>query len=313
MNKYLIQLMLSKGIGDVSIKKILNYTFSNPNCTLKDLCLAPDKLINIIRCNENTINSVISNSNKAQKLYDDICKQGIQIITEKDKDYPQKLIDTLGPSCPPVLFLHGNIALLSSLSVGFCGSRKASNKGLEITSQCADILVKNGISVVSGYASGVDMAAHSSALHNSGNTIFVLAEGILKYTRKKTIENLLSEKNHLFLSQFLPDSNWNVGNAMKRNSLIIGLSEVMILVESGNSGGTFAAGNESLKRGTPLFVIDYANPEVSAEANPYFIKNGGLPIRGKNNIPNLDKVIYLTKNYKKVKCRDNFIAEQLSL
>lgn len=61
---------------------------------------------------------------------------------------------------------------------------------------------------------------------------------------------------------------------MKRNSTIIGLSDAMILVESGLSGGTFAAGEETLKRSRPLFVVDFASPEASAEANPFFIERG---------------------------------------
>lgn len=77
---------------------------------------------------------------------------------------------------------------------------------------------------------------------------------------------------------------------MKRNSVIIGLSRAMILVESGKTGGTFAAGEEALRTGCPLFVIDFSKPELSAEANPYFIQAGGYPIRGKNGIPNLNRV-----------------------
>ena len=78
---------------------------------------------------------------------------------------------------------------------------------------------------------------------------------------------------------------------MKRNSTIIGLSDAMILVESGLTGGTFAAGEETLKRKRPLFVIDFAEPGPSAEANPYFIKQGGMPVRGnREGVPSLDKV-----------------------
>lgn len=55
---------------------------------------------------------------------------------------------------------------------------------------------------------------------------------------------------------------------MKRNLVIIGLSNAMILVESGERGGTFAAGEDTLKVNLPLFVIDFEKPEVSAKANP---------------------------------------------
>jgi len=102
---------------------------------------------------------------------------------------------------------------------------------------------------------------------------------------------------------------------MKRNSVIIGLSEAMILVESGKSGGTFAAGNETLTTRRPLFVVDFAQPEISAEANPYFISRGGKPIRGrgKAGIPNLSEVYSVINNaYSRIS--DNYpYNEQLKL
>jgi DNA processing protein len=135
------------------------------------------------------------------------------------------------------------------------------------------------------------MAAHKAAMENGGTTIFVLVEGILRFQRKRDVVNLLSASNHLVVSQFPPRLTWSGRNAMKRNSTIIGLSDAMILVESGLTGGTFAAGEETLKRKRPLFVIDFAEPGPSAEANPYFIKQGGMPVRGnREGVPSLDKV-----------------------
>ena len=168
--------------------------------------------------------------------------------------------------------------------MGFCGSRKALDKGLAITGRCALQLAREGICVVSGYAHGVDMAAHKAAMENGGTTIFVLVEGILRFQKKRDVANLLSAGNHLIVSQFPPHLTWSGRNAMKRNSTIIGLSDAMILVESGLTGGTFAAGEETLKRKKPLFVIDFAEPGPSAEANPYFIKQGGMPQRDRKSV-----------------------------
>ena len=66
---------------------------------------------------------------------------------------------------------------------------------------------------------------------------------------------------------------------MRRNSVIIGLSRAMILVESGKTGGTFAAGEEALRVGCPLFVIDFAQPEVPQRQIHNFIAAGGKPIK----------------------------------
>lgn len=291
MTQYLLQLMSGRGIGDKAIKKILQYTLYS-GCSLKTICEAPETLSTIIgrRITQETINSIIYSSEIAKQIAEKLKAQGIRIISEIDELYPESLRKTLGDDCPPVLFIKGNEELLSKVSVGFCGSRKVSPKGEFITEQCAKQLAEAEIVVVSGYASGTDLAAHVSATKNLGSTIFVLAEGILNLRIKPPVKPFLNDHNHLFVSQFLPDAQWSVGNAMKRNGVIIGLSQAMILVESGKTGGTFAAGEETLRRGKPLFVIDFEKPEVSAEANPYFLQHGGDPIRGKNGIPSLKRV-----------------------
>lgn len=296
MEQYLLQLMLSTGIGNIALKRILERASVCPFDYLKYVCNNPEELSSVIRVRKDTVASVRQNEEPAKILLQELKRNNVTVITESDSLYPQSLKDSLGKDCPAVLFAQGNINLLNSISVGFCGSRKVSTKGAFITEQCAKQLVEKGITVVSGYASGTDLYAHTSALSNDGNTIFVLAEGILKFSKKQVVKNYLSNENHVYISQFLPNSLWSASNAMRRNSVIIGLSRAMILVESGKSGGTFAAGEETLKRALPLFVIDFEKPEVSAEANPYFISAGGKPIRGKDGIPNLSKVLEVVRN-----------------
>jgi predicted Rossmann fold nucleotide-binding protein DprA/Smf involved in DNA uptake len=111
------------------------------------------------------------------------------------------------------------------------------------------------------------------------------------------MEGLLDADNYLVVSQFPPWLPWIGRNAMRRNGTIIGLSDAMILVESGRDGGTFAAGIESLNRHQPLFVVDFEHPGPSAEANPFFIERGGIPIRANRNsrLPNLDRVLEVVR------------------
>lgn len=293
MTRYLLQLMLTRGIGDKAIKNILNYVSSSGR-RLQDICEDPELLSRIPgRWSglQAIISSVASSAESAREMAECLDDAGIAAITEIDDVYPQRLKSCLREACPPVLFVRGNPTLLSHTSVGFCGSRKVSWKGEQITEQCAEQLAEYDITVVSGYAAGTDLAAHTSAIRNGGSTVFVLAEGILNGRVKQQVAPWLTDENHVFVSQFMPTAMWSVGNAMKRNGVIIGLSDAMILVESGKTGGTFAAGEETLRRGKPLFVIDFEKPEVSAEANPYFIERGGNPIRGINGVPNLKRVL----------------------
>lgn len=312
MNIGMLQFALAKGIGDATIKKAISFLKEN-KCSWEELCNSYDLLSISIGLKDEVIENIDLSRPKAEELSNKLSKNNVEILIESEIDYPKFLKTMLREKCPPILFVKGNISLLNSAAVGFCGSRKVSAKGISITRECAYQLSKKGITVISGYAAGTDLAAHRAALESGGNTIFVLSEGILKAYEKKEIKSLLNDSNHVFVSQFMPELSWNAGNAMKRNSTIIGLSQSMILVESGKSGGTFAAGEESLKANCPLFVIDFAKPEVSAEANPYFISKGGIPIRGKQGIPNLSEVFKCVEQNTRQSQNNNYEYTQLKL
>lgn len=264
-----LQVALAKGIGNVTLKKIMNF-LQVKNLSWSDLCCDDSLLNDVFPHKQDIIQSIHAQGEQAKRVSEKMYQNNIKIIYCQDAQYPEKLKASLGEKCPAFLFYKGNIEILNKPSVGFCGSRKVSLKGLNITRDCARQLVDKGIVVISGYAGGTDIAAHKSALQYSGETVFVLAEGILKASIKNEVREFLTDNNHIFVSPYMPELTWNAGNAMKRNSIIIGLSDAMILVESGENGGTYAAGNETLAMRHPLFVIDYAQPEVSAKANPLF-------------------------------------------
>ena len=66
----------------------------------------------------------------AFKIAPELEQREVQALTVIDSGYPQRLIEVLGDDAPPILFVAGNVELLSRRAVGFCGSRKASEKGL---------------------------------------------------------------------------------------------------------------------------------------------------------------------------------------
>lgn len=286
----ILQLALARGIGDAALKKVIKLMEADKSLGWNDI-LDKDILQVRLGFSEDIINSINNQKERAKQLSEKLYAKGIVILLENDVPYPLRLKFSYKEKCPAILFAKGNLDILNKKTVGFCGSRKVSQKGIDITLNCAKQLAENDIVVVSGYAAGTDLAAHKSALQYSGETIFVLAEGLLRSSLKREIKDLITCKNHVFVSQFLPEISWKSINAMKRNGVIIGLSDAMIMVESGKNGGTFAAGEETLSMNHPLFVIDFAEPEVSAEANPDFISKGGIPIRSKAGIPNLCKVL----------------------
>jgi DNA protecting protein DprA len=204
--------------------------------------------------------------------------------------YPERLLKTLKEQAPLLLFARGNIKLLAEKAVGFCGSRKASEKGLAVAGECSRELAKRHINVISGYAHGVDLAAHRSALEAGGTTTFVLAEGILHFKIKSDVKNLLTADNHVVISEYMPRLPWLARNAMQRNTTICGLSNAVVIIESGLKGGTFEAGKTALSLRRPLFVAEFAQPAESAEGNDYFLREGARFLRKKNGAAYLEEL-----------------------
>jgi DNA processing protein len=292
MEIIILQFLLTKGIGEAILRRFLLLAEQMEEYQISELFNDSQRLANALNIHYDMSASVLTNQSKALELFDKIQKRQIEMVWIGDKNYPNRLRNFAKNDMPPVLFCQGNLNLLKNMSVGFCGSRKSSEKGLSITKQCVIQLIEKEIDIVSGYAAGVDITSHQSALEFGGNTIIVLAEGLFKSSQKREIKPFLSHDNYLFISQFLPDMTWNSHNAMRRNSTILGLSDAMILVESGITGGTFQAGQTALKTDKPLFVIDFSNTEQSSEANPYFIERGAIPIRKSktSSTPNLSKL-----------------------
>ena len=302
----ILQFILSKGAGDAAIKKLLLLLQDHDVHEIQKICSEKVQLMSELRMLPSTAEAVSNNLTNAIELYNSLRSQYIDLIWIGHPQYPERLKNVLGDNAPPYLFVKGNKDLLENIGVGFCGSRSSSARGLNITAKCSAILANHGINVVSGYAKGVDMAAHSAALKNNGHTTIVLAEGILRFIEKEEVRGLLNNDNHIIVSQFPPNLTWIARNAMRRNHLIIALSDAMILIEAGASGGTFAAGEATLKHNQPLFVVDYASPPESASGNELLIKRGGLLLKQTREFePNLTKVIQ--------KAKEQFIRNSTSL
>ena len=213
----------------------------------------------------------------AKTLAESFERKGIQIVLASSKDYPKGLLEL--KKSPPVLYIQGSSAVLNSTGFGICGSRKASQRGIKIAGWFGAEVAKLGLPEVSGYAKGVDTAAHLGALQAEGVTIVVLAEGILHFSVKKAFSHLPDAPSRMVaISEFHPVRPWSVHAAMQRNSTICALSHALVVVEAQAKGGTLNAGLECLRQGKPLLVVQYGNEENMPLGNVDLIKRGGMPV-----------------------------------
>lgn len=219
----------------------------------------------------------------------------VRFLLLSDDLYPVELKKTLSTNTPPILSYIGNFDLLKKQKVGFSGSRKVSEKGISITRDCVKQLSEKDVCIISGYAAGVDFEAHSNALESGGSTIIVLPEGINGFRIRRDMKKNWDWKRILVISEFKPNDTWMASRAMLRNNTIIGLSDMMVVVEAGETGGSYDAGLKTLSMNKCLFVPQYGIIPESAAGNRSLILKGGIPIKksAENFKANLTKMFEL--------------------
>jgi DNA protecting protein DprA len=227
-------------------------------------------------------------------IADQLRHEGVQCLVAPFSDWA--LPESARSNLPPVLFAMGPTYLVATPSVGFCGSRSATGRGLEVAADIAEQVSGQGFNVVSGGAKGVDITAHKTALEKGGTTTVVLAEGILQYGMRPELRAVFDPARTLLVSEFFPDAAWIAGRAMQRNRTICALSRAMVLIEARATGGTFAAGEAALTMGLPLFTADYSTQLESNDGNRILLERGAIALRqsratGKANLARLFELV----------------------
>lgn len=275
------RLMKVKGVGPVLTNKIL---------------LSIERGVDADRfCSK--INSMLNDSQKDCFIRSESVIDGmtspyhVGFMSIVDDGYPVGLKEFLSSNTPPVLSFIGNLNLLSKKKVAFSGSRKVSQKGIVITKDCVEQLSRDDVSIVSGYASGVDLTAHEEAIVSGASTIIVMPEGIDSFRIKKELKDIWDWNRVLVISEFMPSDKWTVSRAMSRNNTILGLSDIVFVIEAGNTGGSLDAGFKAIEKGRPLFVPQYGIVPESAAGNDKLIYRGAFPVMMKKETSraNLDK------------------------
>jgi DNA processing protein len=212
----------------------------------------------------------------------DLATHGVDVALLGAPPYPARLAGLKSP--PPVLFLKGNAGLLSAPSVGMCGSRSATERGLRAAKASGEEVAQKGLTIVSGYAKGVDTETHLAALSSGGSTIIVLAEGISHFREKRAFASTgLPEGRVLVVSQFPPGQRWTAGAAMTRNGVIAGLSKALVVIEAAETGGTLNAGLQAIALQRPVLALEFADG-ATPPGNEMLFTRGALPVRSRQQL-----------------------------
>lgn len=205
---------------------------------------------------------------------------GIITIDRADGRYPELLARIADP--PGRLFCRGNTALLHSFCVGVVGTRKASDYGRQATADIAGQLAKNGVTVVSGLAAGIDAAAHRAALENKGNTIAVFGTGaddesIFPADNVRLAHDIL-EGNGLLVSELEEGTPGALWTFPRRNRIISGLSRGVVVVEADKKSGSLITAKCALDQDRDVFAVPGSIYWPRSVGSNWLIGQGARPV-----------------------------------
>jgi len=188
---------------------------------------------------------------------------GITFLVLGEPAYPALLAAT--PDPPPLLSILGSLLAADKRAVALVGTRDPSPAGGGLARALAETLAREGITVVSGLARGIDTAAHWGALTGGGRTIAVLGCGLSRCYPPENV--LLAEAishSGCLLSERPPAALPSRQALLARNRLQAGLARALVVVQARQQGGSYVAAKRALRLGRPVFVLLWEEPEFAA-------------------------------------------------
>lgn len=171
--------------------------------------------------------------------------------------FPARL--TCIPNPPVELWIRHDPRRLPGMdepSIAVVGCRAASRDGLESARRIADGLARAGVVIVSGLARGIDAAAHQAALDAGGRTIAVLGSGLGRIypPEHRGLADRIVESGAV-ISEYSPETPPHAGLFPRRNRLVSGLADAVVVVEAPEKSGALITAGSALDQGKDVFVV----------------------------------------------------------
>lgn len=206
-----------------------------------------------------------------------------------EPDYPEKLRHATHPV--ELLYFQGRWDLVYNPSIAVVGTRKPTADGRQRAEQLVRKLVKDGFTIVSGLAEGIDTVAHTAAIDAGGQTIAVIGTPLGQvYPKANAALQERIAREYLLVSQ-VPVERYEAQNPTvnrfffpERNKTMSALSEGTVIIEAGETSGTLIQAREALKQGRKLFILNscFERPDLTWPAR--FEKDGAVRVRDYEDI-----------------------------
>jgi len=214
-----------------------------------------------------------------------IVKLGWSFFIYDEPGYPTPLKNISDK--PPCLFYLGEYLEKDNNAIAIVGSRSASEEGRHFASKLAIELTSDNISVVSGMARGIDTAAHRGVISAKGRTIAVFGSSldIIYPPEGKVLAKEIINSGCIF-SEHLPGTKPLGKNFPKRNRIISGLSQGIVVIEAALRSGALSTAGHALKQNREVFAVPGSPRHETSKGANKLIKDGATLLTSVDDIYN---------------------------
>ncbi|MEO6304056.1 MAG: DNA-processing protein DprA, partial [Bacteroidia bacterium] len=265
-----IGLTLIEGIGDVNAKSLLAYCGSASEVFKQKQA----HLLKIPGIGSAWANSIVNSKNvlkRAEEEIEFIHKYKITPLFFTDEVYPSRL--KYCSDSPVLMYYKGNANLNHEKIISVVGTRKPSEYGKEKTMEFISELKDTGALILSGLAYGVDVLSHKTALENGLQTVGVVAHGldrIYPQLHDKIAKKMIGQGG--ILTDFMSGTNPDAVNFPKRNRIVAGLCDALVVIESKRGGGSLITATIANSYNKDVFAFPGRAGDVLAEGCNGLIK-----------------------------------------
>ncbi len=276
-----LRLSLTPGLGATGCRRLLDH-FGEPGRILA----APRAELARIGGIRKTTLAAIGNDETARAAEATLHKAhraGQILLCWDDPRYPERLRTIHDP--PILLYMKGSPEVLNSPGVAVVGARAASTYGLQMAERFAEDLARNGITIISGLALGIDSNAHAGALAAKGKTVAVLGCGadIVYPPRNCKLFAEIAATGAL-VSEYPPGTKPDGFRFPARNRIISGLALGVLVVEAARRSGSLITAKLALDQGREVFAMPGRIDSGKSEGSHRLLQEGAKLIHSVSDI-----------------------------
>ncbi|HOG19759.1 MAG TPA: DNA-processing protein DprA [Salinivirgaceae bacterium] len=283
---YTVALALTPNLGPMTVKKLVAYCGNVEDVYKKRI----KDLVKIPGLGKTTVEKI--DFDKGKELAESelkFCeKHNIKITSYLDKDYPKKLSQC--PDSPIVIFTKGNLECLNKQKMlSIVGTRNSTMYGkMMVENLIRDIKARShDITIVSGLAYGIDVIAHRACISQKIPTAAILGHGLDKIypAQHRSVALDILKDDGILVTEFQHNSRYEKSNFLRRNRIIAGLSDAVLIAESGITGGALVTADYAQGYNRDVFAFPgKIGDQYSAGCNKLIKRNKAALCEGLDDI-----------------------------